>query len=246
MARPSPVERLDLKFRAEPASTAGSAFAGGWWLWCLVGVFLGLGGWWASRSLLTRRLSDQLAAAQSPGEAFLALEGLLLLDADATLEIVRGLQHPNAQVARTAYRTLDAQITSWQQLEPAASAARMRSMAHRLHELPPDTPPDNLVLASSLASRIFTICLELDDPQLAPVQTLCENIFQRIAGPRMAAAAPRTPPAPLADLTELHNQIAAQRTALPTDASDMAASPAAASLSDSRFTLSDSAPTDDP
>lgn len=174
------MERLDLNFRAEPAQSKAMGFASGWWLWCLVGVAAGFGVWWASRQYLARRLSDQLATAQSPSEAFLALEGLLMLDSAATLEIARGLQHPNAQVARTAYRTLDAQISGWSQLESSIAAARMRTLSQRLSELPETTPPDNLVLASSLASRIFSICLELDDPQLAPVMTACETVFYRI------------------------------------------------------------------
>ena len=174
------MERLDLKFRAEPARAPATSFPLGWWLWCLVGLAVGYGIWWSSRHYLARRLSDQLASAQSPSDAFLALEGLLMLDSTATLEIARGLQHPNTQIARTAYRTLDAQISSWSQLEASIAAARMRTLAKRLSELPDTTPPDNLVLASSLASRIFSLCLELDDPQLAPVMTACEMVFQRV------------------------------------------------------------------
>ena len=183
-------------------------------MWCLVGLAAGYGLWWGSRYYLARRLSDQLATAQSPSDAFLALEGLLMLDSTATLEIARGLQHPNAQIARTAYRTLDAQITGWSQLESSIAAARMRSLAQRLCELPETTPPDNLVLASSLASRIFSLCLELDDPQLAPVMTSCETVFQRV-GKSTAGALASGPAAPLpavvsgADLERLGQEISA-------------------------------------
>ncbi len=111
-----------------------------------------------------------------------------MLNSDATLEIARGLQHPNTQVARTAYRTLDAQITGWSQLEASVAMARMRALAGKLAGLSDETPPDNLVLASSLASRIFTMCLELDDPQLAPVMTACESVFQRVARPAQVPA----------------------------------------------------------
>ncbi|MCA9183500.1 MAG: hypothetical protein KDA51_18695, partial [Planctomycetales bacterium] len=148
------MERLDLNFRAEPARAPAASFPLGWFMWCLVGLTAGYGVWWGSRYYLARRLSDQLATAQSPSDAFLALEGLLMLDSAATLEIARGLQHPNTQIARTAYRTLDAQITGWSQLEGSIAAARMRTLAQRLCDLPESTPPDNLVLASSLASRI--------------------------------------------------------------------------------------------
>lgn len=200
------MERLDLNFRAEPARPKLFGLSAGWWLWCLVGLAVGYGVWWTSRQYLTRRLGDQLAAAQSPSDAFLALEGLLMLDASATLEITRGLQHPNAQVARTAYRTLDAQISSWSQLQSGLAAARMRNLSQRLSELPETTPPDNLILASSLASRIFSLCLELDDPQLAPVMTTCEAVFQRIG--RVASTA--NPPATsVATSTVAANTVAA-------------------------------------
>ncbi len=174
------MERLDLKFRAEPARQPTLGLWPGWWLWCILALAAGYGTWWASQQYLARHLSDQLATAQNPSEAFLALEGLLMLDSAATLEIARGLQHPNSQIARTAYRTLDAQITGWSQLEASIAAARMRTLSQRLCELPETTPADNLVLASSLASRIFSICLDLNDPQLASVMTNCEMVFQRI------------------------------------------------------------------
>jgi hypothetical protein len=215
------VERLDLNFRAEPASARTLGFSPGWWLWCLIGLGVGYGLWWAGRQALTRRLSDQLATAQSASDAFLALEGLLMLDSEATLEIARGLQHPNAQVARTAYRTLDAQISGWSQLESTIAAARMRSLSQRLSELPETTPPDSLILASSLASRIFSICLELDDPQLAPVMTACEVVFQRIGrvSNSVALDASKSSPSPAvstavvsaADLQVIEQQINALR-----------------------------------
>ncbi len=185
-------------------------------MWCLVGLAAGYGVWWGSRYYLARRLSEQLATAQSPSDAFLALEGLLMLDSAATLEIARGLQHPNTQIARTAYRTLDAQITGWSQLEGSIAAARMRTLAHRLCELPETTPSDNLVLASSLASRIFSLCLELDDPQLAPVMTACETVFHRIGKSTAGALASNTEassPAVVsgAELEQLGQQINALR-----------------------------------
>lgn len=193
-------------------------------MWCLVGLTAGYGVWWGSRYYLARRLSDQLATAQSPSDAFLALEGLLMLDSAATLEIARGLQHPNTQIARTAYRTLDAQITGWSQLEGSIAAARMRTLAQRLCDLPESTPPDNLVLASSLASRIFSLCLELDDPQLAPVMTACETVFQRIGkSPGMAQASVTAAALPTvvsgADLERLGQEINALRPPPPLDRS---------------------------
>lgn len=141
-----------------------------------------------------------------------------MLDSSATLEIARGLQHPNTQVARTAYRTLDAQISGWSQLQSSIAAARMRLLAQRLCELPETTPADNLVLASSLASRIFSLCLELDDPQLAPVMSACESVFQRVGRSGVVSPVVNTSPVQVAsnvvsstELDELGHQIKALR-----------------------------------
>ncbi len=180
------VERLDLTFRAEPAVTQPqrSVLPGGWWLWCLTGAILGIAGWLAGRQQLTSSLTAQLTQSNSVAEAMLAVEGLLMLDADASLEIVRGLEHEKLEVARTAYRTLDMQITRWRELEPAVGLEHMQRLADRLRQLPDSTPADNLVLASSLASRIFSICLERDDPQLRPLMRACEVVFQRLGAAR--------------------------------------------------------------
>lgn len=180
------VERLDLTFRAEPAATPArrSVLPGGWWLWCLTGAVLGITGWLAGRQQLTSSLTTQLTQSNSVAEAMLAVEGLLMLDANSSLEIVRGLEHEKLEVARTAYRTLDSQITRWKELEPAVGMAHMQTLAERLKQLPDSTPSDNLVLASSLASRIFSICLERDDPQLRPLMRVCEVVFQRLGAAR--------------------------------------------------------------
>jgi len=180
------VERLDLTFRAEPAATPTqrSVLPGGWWLWCLTGAVLGIAGWLAGRQQLTSSLTTQLTQSNSVAEAMLAVEGLLKLDANSSLEIVRGLEHEKLEVARTAYRTLDTQITRWRELEPAVGMAHMQTLAERLKRLPDSTPSDNLVLASSLASRIFSICLERDDPQLRPLMRVCEVVFQRLGAAR--------------------------------------------------------------
>jgi hypothetical protein len=180
------VERLDLTFRAEPAEMPPqrSVLPGGWWLWCLTGALLGIAGWLAGRQQLTSSLTTQLTESGSVAEAMLAVEGLLMLDADASIEIVRGLEHEKLEVARTAYRTLDSQITRWKELEPAVGMAHMQTLADRLRQLPDTTPSDNLVLASSLASRIFSICLERDDPQWRPLMRVCEVVFQRLGTAR--------------------------------------------------------------
>jgi hypothetical protein len=173
-------ERLDLRFRAEPTSSAARfALPGGLLLWCLLGIGLGLACWFIGRHSLKQSLAAQLMNANSAAEAMVAVEGLLLMDPTASLEIVGGLEHTNDQIARAAYRTLNSQITRWEELDVDVANARRRGLAHRLEKLSDQTSPSNLVLASSLASRIFSNCLEQDDPMLAPILDSCEVVIQR-------------------------------------------------------------------
>ncbi len=183
-AKRDTIERLDLTFRAEAAPVARTNFPSGLLLCCLVGIGAGIACWLIGRQQLATSLSNQLVKSTSTAEALLAVEGLLMLDADSSLEIVRGLENSKLEVARTAYRTLDAQITRWQTLESAVEVARLEALAKRLEQLSDATPVDNLVLASSLASRIFSICLERDDPQLRPLMRMCETVFQRVGTAR--------------------------------------------------------------
>ena len=173
-------DRIELRFRSPAAPTAWAALPGGWLLWCAAGLAIGTACWLVGRHQLTKSLSAQLANADSSAEAVMAVEGLLRLDAEASLEIVRGLQNPEQRVARTVFRTLDSQLTRWQDQESDVAMARMRSLAEKLNALPDTTPADGFVLAGSLATRIYTICLELDDPQLQPTMELCQQVFQRV------------------------------------------------------------------
>ena len=173
------VERLSLTFRAETPAPR-SVLPGGWWLWCLLGIAIGLGGWLVSRQFLAQRLSEQLLTAKSRPEAMLALEGLLLLDSTANNAIVAGLQNEDFAIARAAFRAIDAQVERWQKLELKVAKSRMESLAKSLQELPPTTPPDNLILASSLATRMYTLCLERDDESLASTMLLCQQVIERM------------------------------------------------------------------
>ncbi len=211
-------EKISLTFRAEAPAAPRGSLPGGWWIWSLLGIGIGIGGWLVSRHYLAERLGAQLLTARSRGEAVTAIEGLILLDATGRSGIVAGLQNEDFYVARTAFRTLDSQITRWQQLTATEFATRIRRLAESLSELPTSTPPDNLILASSLASRIFTICLENDDVALRDVIQLCEQVVQRagqgqardvgtVSGPQLLPAvestdtdeftALKTPPPPL-------------------------------------------------
>ena len=230
------VQRLDLRFRAEPARVGRSTLPGGWLIWCLLGIAVGIGCWLLGRQSLTQDLAQQLTDADSAAEAMLAVEGLLKLDADASLEIVRGLQHADTRVARTAYRTLDGQLSRWQNLESTVATARMRNLAERLSQLPDSTPPSNLILASSLASRVFTICLEQDDPQLRPIIALCETVFERAGSAHSQTNLTITTLAEEAELNELAGQIKALTPPPPLAPPAMAATTSSPAAQQSQFT----------
>jgi hypothetical protein len=197
------VERLSLTFRAEKPAPPRSFLPGGWWLWCLLGIGFGLGGWLISRQYLAQKLGEQLVGAKSRPEAMLAIEGLILLDSTASKEIVAGLQNQDFAVARTAFRAIESQIQRWQEFKPSESKSRMQSLAQSLLELPDTTPTDNFILASSLASRMFTICLEREDQTLQPIMQLCEEVIQRVGRGRADASVPLIAGAPLADLSDV-------------------------------------------
>ncbi len=174
------IERLDLRFQVEPAPDSHRfSLPGGWLVWCLLGIGLGLGCWFVGRDSLARSLSSQLSAAESAEQALLALDGLLMLDANASLEIVAGLEHADSRVSRTAFRTLDAQITRWQKLGDSQSMDRLSELAARLQQMPESASPNTLMLASGLASRIYTVCIDRDAPELASVLAACEAVIRR-------------------------------------------------------------------
>ena len=174
------VERLSLTFKVENPPASRSILPGGWWLWCLLGIGVGLGGWLLSREYLAKRLGQQLSEAKSRPEAMIALEGLLLLDSTASHAIVAGLQNEDFTVARTAFRAIESQIERWQKFSPAEAKTRMESLAQSLMQLPDTTPAENLILASSLASRMFTLCLEREDQDLSSTMQLCEQVISRV------------------------------------------------------------------
>lgn len=202
MSASSSTEQLNLTFRVKgPASNRGSILPGGWWLWCLLGATVGIGCWLVSRQYLARQFGWQLASATNRGEAMYALEGLLMLNANNTEDIVTGLRHDDEYIARTAFRTLDAQITWWQKLASDEAASKMCELAQALKNLPDDLPSENSILVSNLASRMFTIGLGNDLANHQPLLTLCEAVIQRTASVKHSAeyalADVSQPPPPL-------------------------------------------------
>ncbi len=219
----TPIEQLSLTFRAEAPAAPRASLPGGWWFWCLLGIGIGIGGWLVSRHYLAERLGERLLSTHSRGEAVTAIEGLILLDSSSSHGIVVGLQHEDFYVARTAFRTIEAQITRWQQLKAGEFNLRIRRLAQSLNALPNSTPPDNLILASSLASRIFTLCLESDDVALRDVMELCEGVIQRAGKGQVRTLADIPPQQTISDMPTNSDQftaLASPPPPLPVDAAD--------------------------
>jgi hypothetical protein len=172
------LERLEVRFRAAPAQRSRAGMPGGWWIWCVLGIALGIGGWELGRSHLAEGYKSQLGSQQPAAEALLAIEGLETLGEGATLEVVEGLSHPDRRVARAAYHALERELTRWQQLGSTKAAGHMRDLVTRLQALPQDASVDGLILASSLASRVYAFCLEHDEEGMRAVIQACESIVK--------------------------------------------------------------------
>lgn len=169
-----PTERIDLRFKAEPAQQ--SLLPGGALLWILSGLAIGIAAWQLSQQMLRLSLRDQLASAQQTGDAAMALESLLQLNGTSPVEVVSGLENPNRDVARSAFKTLDQQVTEWKE---ANSLQSLDDLADRLLTLPETTRPENLMLASSLAARIYAHCLGVENPNCEITLRVCQQVVAR-------------------------------------------------------------------
>lgn len=169
-----PTERIDLRFRAEPAKQ--SLLPGGALLWILSGLAIGFGAWFVSQQMLRQSLRVQLASAPQSGDAYVALESLMQLNGTSPVEVVSGLENPNRDVARSAFKALDQQVTKWKEDN---SLHRLDDLADRLLALPESTRPENLMLASSLAARIFAHCLSEENPDFEVTLRVCQQVVAR-------------------------------------------------------------------
>jgi hypothetical protein len=194
-AKHQPIERLNLTFRTESPAVR-SLLPGGWWIWCLFGIAIGLSAWLASRYVLTQTFSEQLANAKDRNEAMMAIESLILLDPTASNELVAGLRNEDPHVSRTAFRVIEGQITRWQALSSTECRSRMQLLARALEELPSSTPKESLVLAGSLASRLYAICLDRDDAELKPIMEVAEQVIERVGRHKSVALVAPTPVEP--------------------------------------------------
>lgn len=150
---------------------------GGWWLWCLVGLAIGLGGWMGSRSYLRKQLSAQLASAQTEQVAQQSIEALLRLDGDATIDVSRSLMNSNFMVANASFRALNQQLDLWSHLSASERIRRMAQVVVQLEAAPTDLDHDHRILFTGLASRIYADVLSNREAGAADVLAACKRIM---------------------------------------------------------------------
>lgn len=201
------LDRLEVRFIAEPSSSNRPTLPGGWWIWCLLGVVIGIATWELGASFLNGSLKARLTPDQPAADAILAVEGLELLGEDSVLDIVDALKHPDERVARAAFNALNRQLTNWQTLELPESQQQMQALVSRLNEMPGKTPSGGLILASGLASRVFTFCLEQDSAELRPLIRMCETVIKNTGIAANNAAEKIQSPTSQTNQTQLATQV---------------------------------------
>lgn len=152
---------------------------GGLLVWSLVGLAIGLSIWIGGRIYLKRMLADQLTSASSEEVALQSIDALLRLDANATIEVSRGLAHPEFMVANAAFRALGGQLDAWSKLEPADRLTRMQKVVAELERIPEDIDQDHRILVSGLTSRIYADTLSSRETGAADVLEACRRILAR-------------------------------------------------------------------
>ena len=172
---------------AEARPPRAHLLPGGVVLWCLVGLAIGLTVWLGGRSYLKRVLADQLVTASSEEVALQSIDALLRLDANATIEVSRGLAHPEFMVANAAFRALGGQLDAWVKLEPADRLLRMQKVVAELERIPEDIDQDHRILISGLASRIYADTLSNREDGASDVLEACRRILARTDPIRLAA-----------------------------------------------------------
>ncbi len=134
----------------------------------------------AGRSNLPQRiLAAQLTTASSEAVALQSIDALLRLDANATIEVSRGLAHPEFMVANAAFRALGGQLDAWAKLEPADRLQRMQKVVAELERIPEDIDQDHRILVSGLASRIYADTLGSREIGAGDVLEGCRRVLAR-------------------------------------------------------------------
>lgn len=170
-----PAERLDLRFRAVPVRQQRSWLPGSVWLWFGVGLLSGSVGWQYSQHLLKKQLGHRLQSDSHPGEAILALEALEVLDSSDPSAFFRGILHPDHRVAKSATQKLLRRIEDFSHRDLDVYHAELRSLGSRLDQIPKDLPEETRMLICSLAARVYSACLVINDRQLQPTLQICHR-----------------------------------------------------------------------
>jgi hypothetical protein len=189
-------ETLDLRFRVVPQKASGAWLPGGVWLWFLIGASIGVGGWVYGRNELKARLSKQISSASKASTSLFALEALESLQPESLDHLVTGLHHTDPRVARSAYQKINLHIDQWASADTSLQFAAMKSLATQLQRVPERLPEANLMLVRSVAARLYSSSVSIDDPQVKPVTEICQRLLA-IAGPP-----PQIPPSPLPPIDE--------------------------------------------
>lgn len=184
MPRPTGKIKLDSKIKLDGAFAFHKVeppryplLPGGLWLWCLLGLAVGLTIWLGGRSYLRNQLAAQLASAQTEQTALQSIDALLRLDGDATIDVSRGLTHPEFMVANAAYRALNQQLDAWSSLLPAEQLRRMNQIVTELQRVPVEIDQDHRILVTGLASRIYALALSNREPGAAQMLATCKRLM---------------------------------------------------------------------
>ncbi|GAB5402638.1 MAG: hypothetical protein Aurels2KO_08690 [Aureliella sp.] len=170
---------LLLRFRVEkPEPEQPPRQLGGWVMWCLLGVVMGVCGWWVSKQLLVDGLSQQLVESESRGDALVTLQRLSMLGDDAVEPLCRALLHQDERVAQSAYLMLDSRISQWQN-DAVENEENFTQLAKLLDVIPDDTLPTRLALASSLATRLLVFCAGQTQQDFSQAIAHCESVVSR-------------------------------------------------------------------
>ena len=172
---------------AQPKPPRAHLLPGGVVLWCLVGLAIGLTVWLGGRTYLKRVLAEQLVSASSEEVALQSIDALLRLDANATIEVSRGLAHPEFMVANAAFRALGGQLDAWTKLDPADRLLRMQQVVTELERIPESIDQDHRILVSGLASRIYADTLSNREQGASEVLEACRRVLARTDSIRLAA-----------------------------------------------------------
>ncbi len=158
-------------------SSFSTLLPGGLWLWCLAGLAIGLTVWSGGRYYLRMQLAAELQNATDEKAAIESIDALLRLDGNATIEVTRGLSHPEFMVANAAYRALAGQLNAWHELKPADQLRRMQQVVAQLQAMPDDLDSDHRILITGLASRIYAEALGNHENGAADLLTACKRIM---------------------------------------------------------------------